>query len=182
MLVSTPVIMLSTYMLSAIWWAMGVPALVRWFLIVVANRNGLHIIPNETLLNLSTWTLFSRVGLEGSLNHRNLVTFRSSGGRPTWRKASSTSATSNSLWSLNLKRRSHISSNMTGPRWKLSLRLWFFFLVFAEASKTILSLLLSSLVSVPHGVECSVSRCLNTVSVSDPVIGNWSFSASLLVM
>ena len=131
--------MLSTYMLSAIWWAIGVAALVRWCLIVATNKNGLVIIPTGTQVNLSTWTFFSRVGLEGSFNQRNLVTSLSSGCRPTWRNAFSTSATSATLWSLNLKRSQHRSSNMTWPRRRLSFRLWFFLLVFAEASNSILS-------------------------------------------
>ena len=135
----TPVIMLSTYMLSAIWWAMGEAALVRWCLIIAANRNGLDIIPNGTLVNLSTWTFFLRVDLEGSFKQRNLVTSLSSGCKPTWRNSFSTSASSTTLWSLNLKRNPHRSSNMTGPRWRLWSRLWFFLPVFAEASNTILS-------------------------------------------
>ena len=78
---------------------------------------------------------FSRVGLEGSFNQRNLVTSLSSGCTPTWRNAFSTSATSATLWSLNLKRSPHRSSNMTGPWWRLSFRLWFFFLVFCGGVK-----------------------------------------------
>ena len=73
---ATPLIRLSTYMLFLIFLATGASALFRWYLTVAASWNGLDIIPNGTLVNLSTWELFSRAGFVVSFNQTNLVHLR----------------------------------------------------------------------------------------------------------
>ncbi len=75
-----------------------------------SSRKRLDVIPNGTMVNLSTWTLFSKVGYAVSVNQRNLVTSLSLGWSPTWWKAFSTSATRATLLTLNLISRPHKSS------------------------------------------------------------------------